>query len=115
MNTKIVLYILIFNKEALEYEILSEHPDKFEECSVIVKESTDIDTQLSDLYSKYLDLSPDYIKFIFQKPFIEDNFVKLPFYCIVPYHDFNIKNSYRISCNTYAKFIPNIRKILNHI
>ena len=115
MKTIIVLYILIPNQETLDYEILSEHPDRYEECCSDIVSDIDLDTQVENLYSKYIDLHPEYIKFIHLKPYIEKNIVKLPFYCLIPYNTYPIKNSYKIPCKDYAKFIPNLRKLLNII
>lgn len=113
MKTDIVIYIIILNKETLGYDILSEHPDRYVECSAPINFNTDLDSQVEELYQKYVELHSDYIKFIHLKPYIENNILKIPFYCLVPYNSYNIKNSYKLSCKEYAKFIPNIRKILN--
>lgn len=113
MNIKIVLYIININKETLTYEILSEHPKKFEECSCILHFNSSIDDQVADLFSKYHNLSPEYIRFINLKPEIVENYLKIPFYCLVPFNSQEIKNSYRVSCNEHAKYISDIRKILN--
>lgn len=115
MNTVIVLYIIIPNQETLTYDILSEHPDRYEECSKEIDPNSDLDTQVEALYSEYLDLHPDYINFIHLRPYTEKNTIKLPFYCLIPNNSYQIKNSYRIPCKEYAKFIPNIRKLLNII
>lgn len=113
MNCKIVLYIINFNKETMAYDILSEHPEKFEECSAKLHLESSIDNQIADLFSKYHDLSPDYIRFISLKPEIIKDYIQIPFYCLVPFNSQEIKNSYRISCNEHAKHISDIQKILN--
>jgi hypothetical protein len=116
MSCKIVLYIIFLNKETLSYDILSEHPERFEECWAEVNFESSIDDQVADLFSKYCDLSPEYIRFIHLKPeIIINNYIKIPFYCLVPFNSQEIKNSYKISCNEHAKNISNIRQILNII
>lgn len=115
MKTTIVLYILLVNRKTLDYEVLSEHPDKYIECGTDIVPSLDIDSQVKDLYSKYLDLHPDYVRFINLRPTIEENILKIPFYCIIPYNSYEIKNSYKLPCKEYAQFIPHLRQILNTI
>ena len=115
MISKLVLYIIIPNRETAGYDILSEHPERWEECSTDIVPEVELDFQIYNLFSNYHGLHPDYIKFIHLKPYIEGGILKIPFYCLVPYNEYNIKNSYKISCKEYAKFIPNVRKILNII
>ena len=115
MQTKLVLYMVVPNKESLSYDIVSEHPDRYEECSSDIDENIDLDSQINILYSKYLDLDSNYIRFINMKPYIEDKILKIPFYCLIPYNNHEFKNSYKIPAKLYAKYIPDIRKILNII
>jgi len=115
MKINIVLYILMLNRETLGYDILSEHPDKYVECSIEIDSEKDIYSQVELLYSKYLDLHPDYVRFSHMAPYIENKILKLPFYCLIPYNSYEIKNSYKIPCKEYAKFIPNLRQLLNII
>lgn len=115
MQSWLCLYLIIPNKETLSYDILSEHPDRYEECSTEILSDIDLDTQIDNLYLKYMDLDPQYIKFIHLKPYIQNNKLYIPIYCLIPYNSHEIKNSYKISCSEHAKFIPNLRKILNII
>ena len=105
----------MLNRETLEYDVLSEHPDKYIECSAEIDSDKNIDSQIEYLYCKYLDLHPDYIRFFHLKPYIENQILKLPFYCLIPYNSHEIKNSYKVPCKEYAKFIPDLRQLLNII
>lgn len=105
----------MLNRESLDYDILSEHPDRYSECSTELNETQDIEFQIESLYSKYIDLHPDYVRFSNMRPYIENDILKLPFYCLIPYNTHEVKNSYRIPCKEHAKFIPNLRKLLNVI
>lgn len=115
MQAYICLYLILPNKETLSYDILSEHPDRYQECCAEIKSGLDLNTQIENLYFNYLDLDPQYIKFIHLQPYINEEKLYLPVYCLIPYNSHEIKNSYKISCNEHAKFIPNLRKILNII
>lgn len=103
----------MLNKESLDYDIISEHPERFIECSIELEDDQEIEAQVESLYSKYINLHPEYVRFTHMKPYIENKILKLPFYCLIPYNTYEIKNSYRISCKQHAKFIPNLRKLLN--
>lgn len=113
MKSKIILYMLYFNRDSMTYDLLSEHPERFEECSAEINNNDDLRSQLENLYSRYLDLHPDYIKFVHMEPTIEDGVIAIQYYCIIPYNDHEIKNSYKLPSDIYAQFIPNLRKILN--
>jgi hypothetical protein len=115
MQAKIILYILIANKETMSYDIISEHPDRYEECSVDIVSESDLDFQVVSLYSKYLDLDSSYIRFINLRPFIESKILKIPYYCLIPYNSYEFKNSYKIPVQKYVQSVPNLRQILNII
>jgi len=114
IRAKIVLYLISFNKQTTEYEILSEQPNLYKECGEYIRSNaTNIDDEINRIYSKYLDLNYEYLRFISIKPYIRDAEIILPFYSIIPYNSYDIKNSYKISANHYAHSIPDIRQILN--
>lgn len=115
MQVKLILYMIVPNKISLSYDIVSEHPDKYVECSTDIIDNLDIESQINSLYYKYLDLDANYIKFISCKPYIKNQVLYLPFYCLIPYNDHEFKNSYLLPAKEYAKYIPDIRKILNLI
>lgn len=115
IKAKIILYIIVPNIEEMSYDILSEHPDRFEPCFEYVNDELDLDTQVDNLYGKYTALSSSYVKFINFRPYIKNNELVLPYYCIIPYNSYEFKNSYLISYNKHANSIPDIRKIINII
>lgn len=115
VKAKLVLYLIILNKRSLSYEIISEHPDRYEECSAIIDSTTDLDTQIDNLYSQYIDLNPEYVRFINLKPYVINNELVVPFYTIIPYNSYEFKNCYRLPCDKYVQIIPDLRKILNII
>lgn len=115
MKSKIVLYIICLDRQSMSYNLISEHPEKYAECSRYIKPDSDLDNQIINLFNNYLDLSPDYIKFLHLKPYIYNQELVIPFYCLVPYNSYEFKNSYKIPCKQYVETIPDLRKILNTI
>lgn len=117
MQAKLILYMLIPNHDIGYYDIISEHPNRYEECSLDININLDLDYQLKLLYSRYLDLSSDFIHFVHLKPYVDsqNKILRIPFYCFIPYNNYEFKNSYKISSKTYAESIPDLQKILNVI
>jgi hypothetical protein len=107
--------MIVSNRESASFDIISEHPDRYEECSAQIVEDINLQDQVISLYTKYLDLDSDYIRFIHMKPYIKDKILVIPYYCLIPFNSYDFKNSYPIPITKYAQYIPDIRQIINTI
>lgn len=113
IKAQIVLYAILIDKRIDRLDILSNHPDRFEPCYDWIDTTNDFNSQIINLFSKYFDLDYSYVNFIPLEPFIDDEKLIVPIYCLVPYSIY-LKEGYFISPN-YASHIPTIRKLLNII
>lgn len=112
LDIKILLYPIVFNKQFMHYQILSDHPEKYEECYATIKDTISFIDQVSNLFNEYFDIDNNYIKFITLEPEIKDSTLYIPVYCLVPYL-VKLKKGYLLPVYQYALHIQNIRKILN--
>lgn len=115
MKSKIILFMISFNKISMSYDLLSEHPERYSECSRYINGESSLEDQIKSLFMSYLDLSTEYIKFLHLSPYILDHELILPIYCLIPYNSYEFKNCYKIPCKQYVEAIPDLRKILNVI
>lgn len=113
IKAQIALYAILADKRIDKLSILSDHPEKFEECNSIVKNNIHFRSQVIELFSKYFDIDYAYVHFISLDPIITDETLTLPVYCLVPY-SVSLKQGYFIS-PSYAYNSPVVRKILNII
>lgn len=114
IKTQINLYPIIYNKQYLHYQVLSDHPDKYVECYTILKDTCSIDHQINTLFEEYFDLDSSYIKFIHLSPSIANKILILPVFCLVPYL-VKLKKGHLLSAHTHATHVPYIRQALNII
>lgn len=112
ITPKITLYAILVDKRSNDYQVLSDHPDKFEPCDIILKEDFNFQTQVSNLFTTYFDFDPYYVNMICLEPSITNNILDIPLYCVVPYSS-EPKRGHFLSAQKYAYNIPILRKILN--
>jgi len=112
IKAQIKLYPIVYNKQYMHYQILSEHPDKYEECYANLNKELSIDNQIYKLFTEYFDLDAAYIKFMHLSPEIIDEKLILPVYCLVPYL-VKLHKGYLIPVQPHAIHISHVRKALN--
>lgn len=114
IKAQINLYPIIYNKQYSRYQVLSDHPDHYKECYIVLENKPDIDSQIYNLFHSYFDVDASYIKFIHLAPKIVDDRLILPVYCLVPYL-VKLKKGYLLPVHPYATHISYIRQALNII
>lgn len=112
IKTQIILYAIVYNKQYMKYQILSDHPEEYVECYHQINELQTFEEQTNRLFNEYFDLDASYVRFVSLQPEIIDNVLKLPIYCLVPYL-VKLKKGYLVQAYPNAIHIPNVRKILS--
>jgi hypothetical protein len=114
-KTNLSIYIIAFNKKRQDYEILSTNEQVFSPPSQEIILNKDIQKNLFDLISKYIDLENDIFGYTFLDINILEN-IDIIYYVMIPY-EYPKKNCYFIPIiNTDNEFyIKNIQKIINRI
>jgi hypothetical protein len=113
IKAQITLYAILIDNRIDRLEILSNHPDRYEPCYAYARTDLDFHSQIYNIFSKYFEMDYSYVNFISIEPFVEDDTLILPVYCLIPYN-VTLKEGYFIS-PTHAYNSPAIRKILNII
>jgi hypothetical protein len=115
ISTKISIYILSFNKKLLAYEILSTDQTILIPPSQEIIPNKNIDKNLFDLVSKYIEVENDVFGYSFLDIDISEN-LNIIYFVTIPYN-FPKKNCYFIPVNNTSNefYIKNIQKILNRI
>jgi hypothetical protein len=112
IKTQIVLYAVTLDKFAGEYKILSEDNQVLIGCSIDFDEDLDFIEQFAILFNEYFEFSIGDIRKINLDPFVENNILYLPIFCMIPYIT-SVKNGFLIPAKQNVQNIPSLRKILN--
>jgi hypothetical protein len=112
IKTQIALYAVTFDKFTNEYKILSNSKDELIECSIDFETDLDLADQCSILFEIYFEFPIRDIKKINLDPFIKDDILYLPIFCMIPYIT-GVKNGFLIPAKQNVQNIPFLRKILN--
>ena len=99
----------------MNYEILSTHPQEFHPPSQEIIANIDIQKNLYDLVSKYINVEKDIFGYTFLDINI-DNEINIIYFITIPY-DFPKKDLHFVSINNTSNefYIKNIQKIINRI
>lgn len=113
IKCKVNLYIFIYNKSELYYELVSLDGNK-NIPSFDINSDTNIVQSLENTFKEYVDLDPIYTNFVLSD--IENTSEKLlvNYYCLVPYNT-RIKSSSLIPINNYELYSSSIRKIISKL
>jgi protein-arginine kinase len=111
IKTKILLYILLFNKTSLEFEVVSLEKNKLVVPECYVDSEENVEKQIKDIFEKYVDLSSEFTSFILNDVFIENKELIIQYYCLIPY-GVETKNSNPIKINAQETNSNNLRKVL---
>jgi hypothetical protein len=112
IKAQIILYPIVYNKNNMKYQILSDTDDTYSECSESLVDDIPFDVQVGILFESYFDLDQSYIRFLTLDPAINEKKLIIPIYCLVPYLT-KIKKGFLLPVHPHAIHIPNIRKILS--
>lgn len=114
IKAQINLYPIVYNKQYSHYQVLSDHPDRYQECYSFLVSDISMQDQIYLLFKEYFDLDPGFIKFIHLAPKIIEETLILPVYCLVPYL-VKLNKGYLLPVHPYATHISYIRQALNII
>lgn len=110
IQCNVYLYILIFNKQTLTYEILSIDKDRCVIPHKTLISNIEIHSVLEDIFKHHVDLEPFYTNFVLADIINEDT-LSVNYFCLVPYAT-KIKQGHLLSINYDKISSQTIRLIL---
>ena len=112
ITSELHLYILVFNKESLQYEILSIDKDIIKPPVVDICKDSNINQMLNNIFTTYVNIDPSFINFILSDVNIKSEKLIINYYCLMPYHT-TINNSYLLTLYNNEISSGNLRKIFS--
>lgn len=115
IKAKTNLYILIFNKQTLEYDIVSNDNHIFMIPYIDIDNQRSLDNILEKLFEECIDLSSKYATFrLIDAEIIKEQLV-LSYFTILPFGTKLKNSSHLLPCKTYEKYSANLQKIIRLI
>jgi hypothetical protein len=110
IQCNINLYIFIFNKDKLVYEVISKNLDTFSVPSKTIECEQNIQTTLEHIFKQHIDLDPLYTNFVLAD--VNNSCVlNVDYFCLVPYST-KIKQGQAISIKNEKIYSATIRQIM---
>jgi hypothetical protein len=108
---KLCLYILIFNKTSLVYDIVSLTEDYLSPITQELLSNTDPKDILQTMFRSHVNLNSSFVSFVLADiSNTEELFIN--YYCLIPYNT-SLIDSYLIPINTNDISSPHLRKIFS--
>jgi hypothetical protein len=114
ITARLDLYILNFNKQTLEYNVLSLDQDNLKPLNEFINNQKSLDEIIISLIEKYLDISASYINYKLSDADVINDTLILSYYCLIPFGIQN-KDCFSIPINNYAIYSKNLKKIISAI
>jgi hypothetical protein len=111
IKCKINLYVVVFNKEKLNYDIVSLKEFTICPISDTLEVNKDINILLKEMFERYIELQSSFVSFVLSD-IINSDELDINYYCLVPYNTI-INNSYLVPININEIHSPYLRKIFN--
>jgi hypothetical protein len=111
IKCKINLYVVVFNKKTLNYDIVSLKESTICPMSDTLEANKDVNTLLKEIFEKHIELQSSFVSFVLSDVTNSDE-LNINYYCLVPY-DTIINNSYLVPININEIHSPYLRKIFN--
>jgi hypothetical protein len=108
------LYILSFNKQTLDYEILSLDQDRINPLTSLIENQKSLDEIIISLIEKHLEVSSSFINYKLSDADIINDKLVLSYYCLIPFN-IRVKECFTLPINDYAIYSKNLKKIVSAI
>lgn len=108
------LYILSFNKQTLEYDILSLDQEDLKPLSASIESQKSLDEMVVSLIEKHLDISASFINYKLSDADIVNDELVLSYYCLIPFN-IQTRDCFSVPINNYAIYSKNLKKIISAI
>jgi len=110
ISCNINLYILIFNKQKLIYELISDSDQQLSIPYCELTSEAKIHDVLEKIFKDYVDLETFYTNFILAD-LVNNDILNINYFCLVPYAT-NIKKGHLIPIKNDKVYSPAIQKIV---
>lgn len=110
-NPKVNLYIIMFNKSSLGFDVVSTEESQLSVPSFDITEETIITDSLKKLFEEHIDLSSQFTQFILSDVYIVEKVLQIDYYCLIPYTA-KTKIQHAITEENQKYYPKNLQKIL---
>lgn len=111
IKCKINLYVVVFNKTTLKYDLVSLKEYTICPISDTLEANKDVNILLKEMFEKHIELQSSFVSFVLSD-IINSDELNINYYCLVPYNTI-INNSYLVPININEIHSPYLRKIFN--
>lgn len=111
IKCKVNLYVIIFNKTTLSYDVVSLKEHTICPISDTLETNKDVNILLTEMFERYVELQSSFVSFVLSDIANSDK-LDINYYCLVPYNTI-INNSYLVPININEIHSPYLRKIFN--
>ena len=110
-NPKVNLYIIMFNKSTLGFDVVSTEESQLAVPSFDITEETVVVDSLKRLFEDHVDLAAQFTQFILSDVYVKEKVLNIDYYCLIPYTA-KTKIPHAITQENQKYYPSNLQKIL---